>query len=97
MRRPPRSTLTDSLFPYTTRFRSEAAARSALGDGRAVGRARLVHIRNVAVRILADVGRVAAAQLRNAGEITRTRLIQESLILGAILEDGGRTIGRAHV
>src|SRR3546814_20024112 len=28
IRRPPRSTLTDTLFPYTTLFRSDRAARS---------------------------------------------------------------------
>src|SRR3546814_13089520 len=28
-RRPPRSTLTDTLFPYTTRFRSHPIARSS--------------------------------------------------------------------
>src|SRR3546814_5533187 len=37
MRRPPRSTRTDTLFPYTTLFRSEldlnAAGRRAQGDG----------------------------------------------------------------
>src|SRR3546814_2790387 len=29
VRRPPRSTRTDTLFPYTTRFRSDAAAADA--------------------------------------------------------------------
>src|SRR3546814_9391802 len=32
IRRPPRSTRTDTLFPYTTLFRS--SARAAAGDGR---------------------------------------------------------------
>src|SRR3546814_11913501 len=32
IRRPPRSTLTDTLFPYTTRFRSEIADFLASGD-----------------------------------------------------------------
>src|SRR3546814_9046988 len=31
IRRPPRSTRTDTLFPYTTLFRSVGLARSALG------------------------------------------------------------------
>src|SRR3546814_13722676 len=31
IRRPPRSTLTDTLFPYTTLFRSKAAIRQAAG------------------------------------------------------------------
>src|SRR3546814_7849895 len=32
IRRPPRSTRTDTLFPYTTLFRSPGPARPALGD-----------------------------------------------------------------
>src|SRR3546814_17240997 len=32
IRRPPRSTRTDTLFPYTTLFRSECAARLSPGD-----------------------------------------------------------------
>src|SRR3546814_14656651 len=31
IRRPPRSTRTDTLFPYTTLFRSQVRARDALG------------------------------------------------------------------
>src|SRR3546814_6281102 len=34
IRRPPRSTRTDTLFPYTTLFRSGAAARSVGGRSR---------------------------------------------------------------
>src|SRR3546814_11059184 len=33
IRRPPRSTRTDTLFPYTTLFRSERALLSGLQDG----------------------------------------------------------------
>src|SRR3546814_16173217 len=33
IRRPPRSTRTDTLFPYTTRFRSERSGRSACRSG----------------------------------------------------------------
>src|SRR3546814_1472000 len=40
IRRPPRSTRTDTLFPYTTRFRSVvAAAEGALDQGAANSRA----------------------------------------------------------
>src|SRR3546814_16410258 len=35
IRRPPRSTRTDTLFPYTTLFRSRGAVRRALHAGRA--------------------------------------------------------------
>src|SRR3546814_7868505 len=37
IRRPPRSTRTDTLFPYTTLFRSERVAHTII-DGRARGR-----------------------------------------------------------
>src|SRR3546814_2223208 len=42
-RRPPRSTLTDTLFPYTTLFRSWASCAESLGrrHGVAPGRQRL--------------------------------------------------------
>src|SRR3546814_19367208 len=40
IRRPPRSTRTDTLFPYTTLFRSHVEAREA-GHLRALGRRRL--------------------------------------------------------
>src|SRR3546814_7819614 len=37
IRRPPRSTRTDTLFPYTTLFRSEHANRALAGTGIAIG------------------------------------------------------------
>src|SRR3546814_20515934 len=37
IRRPPRSTLTDTLFPYTTRFRSEAELPEHLHHRREAG------------------------------------------------------------
>src|SRR3546814_7315709 len=37
-RRPPRSTRTDTLFPYTTLFRSMQAARDAKGKARGKGK-----------------------------------------------------------
>src|SRR3546814_20703174 len=47
IRRPPRSTRTDTLFPYTTLFRSAAGAGSAADSGRIArtgGGAPIVHI-----------------------------------------------------
>src|SRR3546814_6426052 len=41
IRRPPRSTRTDTLFPYTTLFRSLLAAGSSLGRARPSGHSRL--------------------------------------------------------
>src|SRR3546814_18514694 len=37
IRRPPRSTRTDTLFPYTTLFRSVAVLRGQRDNGRAIG------------------------------------------------------------
>src|SRR3546814_3214079 len=36
IRRPPRSTRTDTLFPYTTLFRSERTGRTACRSGRTI-------------------------------------------------------------
>src|SRR3546814_20618060 len=46
IRRPPRSTLTDTLFPYTTLFRSAKTKRAAQGERlcRAADAVRVVHI-----------------------------------------------------
>src|SRR3546814_12673982 len=40
IRRPPRSTRTDTLFPYTTLFRSEDASTGAIGARRWPGKGR---------------------------------------------------------
>src|SRR3546814_15506012 len=59
IRRPPRSTRTDTLFPVTTRFRSEAAAARVRQHAGAVGRWRAAAPRPgpdgpPAARLLAD-------------------------------------------
>src|SRR3546814_3038513 len=46
IRRPPRSTRTDTLFPYTTLFRSRAAVDIAAGDGTPLPRAGAMTIFN---------------------------------------------------
>src|SRR3546814_7025651 len=40
IRRPPRSTRTDTLFPYTTLFRSRSKARAGIRDGEELGLSR---------------------------------------------------------
>src|SRR3546814_6377084 len=51
IRRPPRSTRTDTLFPYTTLFRSVAGAVFAVGDGGAgAGRPARFFCRNPILR-----------------------------------------------
>src|SRR3546814_3886392 len=73
IRRPPRSTRTDTLFPYTTLFRSGADHRGAARAGRrdedrrCVSQAR--HQQRDAVRVEGQVwrhGRVAGAQAEGA-------------------------------
>src|SRR3546814_3626735 len=65
IRRPPRATLTDTLFPYTTLFLSLPAAAGRVAHGGGPGRHWTVHrlLRGAAVRAdpvaLAEVGDVA--------------------------------------
>src|SRR3546814_6235411 len=69
IRRPPRSTRTDTLFPYTTLFRSRAAAfrtRAAEGLAATVAlRARLLHREDAALEthLAASVAGVAGIEL----------------------------------
>src|SRR3546814_8356533 len=54
IRRPPRSTRTDTLFPYTTLFRSFNAARA---DVRAEGTAAVpLHLRNAPTKLMKSLG-----------------------------------------
>src|SRR3546814_19685649 len=53
IRRPPRSTRTDTLFPYTTLFRSRSAAAEG-GDGAERARPPSVRLRLVAARRSVD-------------------------------------------
>src|SRR3546814_15406463 len=64
LRRPPRSTRTDTLFPYTTLFRS-APELGLQHDGHLAGVARAQRVRNLAVEMIGaegDVEMVAAGQ-----------------------------------
>src|SRR3546814_12466574 len=89
IRRPPRSTRTDTLFPYTTLFRS--ADRTAL-DADFVRRAVFVaeqHLhRTRRARIgearVEPAGAVAAADLA-IGEDVRRELVREGRIVGEIV------------
>src|SRR3546814_20712128 len=64
IRRPPRSTRTDTLFPYTTLFRSvPACAGSELHpDGRGDLHRRLLHLRHLC--LVLDGGRLGTARRR---------------------------------
>src|SRR3546814_3691897 len=92
IRRPPRATRTDTLFPYTTLFRSAAE----IGDGVAGGAA---HLRQkVAVQLLAVLAEIdaeggadrAGGQLEQvAGDESLSGILADRQVLVQI--------GRAHV
>src|SRR3546814_18436182 len=65
IRRPPRSTLTDTRFPYTTLFRSDGKAARARPRGRqaARGQSRRVAVAQLRGRAAADRLRTPAARL----------------------------------
>src|SRR3546814_2546765 len=65
IRRPPRSTRTDTLFPYTTLFRSDHAQARIGGRSEVVGvRVIRQHVDEVVERILADGGAVVIGDRR---------------------------------
>src|SRR3546814_2087845 len=72
IRRPPRSTRTDTLFPYTTLFRSKRAssnARSVLPD--AVGPMRKMAGGRADIRKLDGLGRIVSGDRRPAASTVR--------------------------
>src|SRR3546814_20807808 len=87
LRRPPRSTRTDTLFPYTTLFRSDAGAQVEVGD-----EARLVEFRAVAGSGLADVGNGGFARLEDSGVVAARPLIDKGEVRSAALSDAGSVI-----
>src|SRR3546814_19114639 len=103
IRRPPRSTRTDTLFPYTTLFRSELDAGT--GD---------VTLSNAgndfmgAVDIVGGAIRITDANALTLGTVTAGQLTATSTgdldlgtteVSGALVahSNGGAKIGRAHV
>src|SRR3546814_4091997 len=71
IRRPPRSTRTDTLFPYTTLFRSDQLAVGEAGAGQHRGHAPVHGVE--AVRLAEEVVRrlAAAADARQLGDAVR--------------------------
>src|SRR3546814_16176729 len=66
IRRPPRSTRTDTLFPYTTLFRSAAAIISVVETGIGAHRAQPRHvIEQIAPDRIRTVGEPAGKRLRH--------------------------------
>src|SRR3546814_4544745 len=70
-RRPPRSTRTDSLFPYTTLFRSRAGAGAALLDRLAVARPEL-RVDSSSMATMASIGSAADTLLVTRGNLPRS-------------------------
>src|SRR3546814_3074084 len=111
IRRPPRSTRTDTLFPYTTLFRSAAKglARGALAVKAAKNRVPLRRFDPGAVVVDLHMHLVAEPRRRHADEAARRR--EADRIVDDIVDrafepvtvahhDGralARAIGRAHV
>src|SRR3546814_8707682 len=103
IRRPPRSTLTDTLFPYTTLFRSDGvcfrrsapmAAGTLLGHGRGVRRLAR-HMARGGVVILAATGH-RPGKLGGYGEDVLARLRKGARSF-LERERNATEIGRAHV
>src|SRR3546814_6052852 len=105
IRRPPRSTRTDTLFPYTTLFRSLAAERQRREDRQLVRRVD-------AVDVEAGIGLGIAEPLRlgeHAGEVLPrvraalraglgiARHLRQNIVAGAVEDAVDAEIGRAHV
>src|SRR3546814_15110836 len=70
IRRPPRSTRTDTLFPYTTLFRSHRQQLGADRVGRGLDRARP-----------GEIGPPEKGALGEAGEVEHARLLQIERLL----------------
>src|SRR3546814_4111129 len=106
IRRPPRTTRTDTLFPYTTLFRSqrhlEAGERCA-GAGLAAAQVLAAKERGVEMRTSTEVIELVIEDGQVLGVVARdgagTKRIRARL--GVVLATGGydwkSEIGRAHV
>src|SRR3546814_18109591 len=97
IRRPPRSTLTDTLFPYTTLFRSVTVAPDdvvdALTDDVAVLLLTQVHYKSGRVRDMAAITRAA----NEAGALVVWDLSHSAGAIPAIGRASGRERGCEYV
>src|SRR3546814_18775162 len=92
-RRPPRSTRTDTLFPYTTLFRSRDARVYGF---EAEASARLAQIGgfNIVGDVVADMTR---AKIKNAGLDRNVPRIPALRVLGGLEAQGERVDARVEV
>src|SRR3546814_16709444 len=94
IRRPPRSTRTDTLFPYTTLFRSDIPATEAWF--RAHGDVDILHNNAGVVSGLPQFPDVDAARIRWIIDVNITSLVAATQIaVQAMRKRGGGEIGRA--
>src|SRR3546814_14960115 len=98
IRRPPRSTRTDPLFPYTTLFRSDET-RITLRQQRVAA----AQVKGVALLVMpgyrqAELQRLLGTEIRRevyeAGEQVRAGRVLDAELSGIT---AGQQIGRAHV
>src|SRR3546814_5581183 len=99
IRRPPRSTRTDTLFPYTTLFRSPAGWGNRRGRAR---RARLAHAGTAAFRrvvVVAEPAKSARQPARPhaAASAALGQLASQHRRAQPAVAAAGHEIGRAHV
>src|SRR3546814_13403927 len=83
IRRPPRSTRTDTLFPYTTLFRSDEQFVAVVDDG-------------ADADLVGDLGHFGVAQVLKVADLATTGGTRGDLRVQLGDLDGGQ-IGRAHV
>src|SRR3546814_17267444 len=102
IRRPPRSTRTDTLFPYTTLFRSQAVGNAwdfaLAAEGQPGAFAELLD--DAGLRAQERAPMTPVVKLVFGANYDKTRLAEYACALGHAKEAGvgrGEQIGRAHV
>src|SRR3546814_9984439 len=98
IRRPPRSTRTDTLFPYTTLFRSNAGAAIATGRrSRRQPRAIASGQNQPDARPGIDHGQRLADAAAGAGDQDRSRIAHDTPVAGYLLSLPGVSAKRARL
>src|SRR3546814_11754381 len=90
IRRPPRSTRTDTLFPYTTLFRSGLSAVDAPDRRRTAGKRR-------DRRSAEATGEIGGLPSASGARHRRAMLYYEDIEVGAVQRFGSKLVTRAEV